>query len=121
MGDTPSLYERLGGADGVAAIASQIVDRHLANPEIKARFLDSDPDKLKILVRDFISMGTGGPNQYEGRDMIAAHSGLNINEREFISVIDDGLATLDDQGVDAQTRMEFLNILYSFKSDVLFR
>jgi hemoglobin len=121
MTDTPSLYQRLGSADGVTAIASEIVDRHLKNPLIKQRFQESDPEALKVLVRDFITMGTGGPNNYQGRDMLTAHTGLNLNEREFVTTIDDVLAALDAKGIDPVSRMEVLAILYSFKDEILFR
>jgi len=116
---TPSLYERLGGAEGVAAIASGLVERHLMNPEIKTRFVDSDAAALKKLVSEFLSMGSGGPAEYSGRDMITTHRGMNINERELVAVFDDALATLDSQGIDAVSRNEVLAILYSLKDEVL--
>ena len=42
-----SLYERLGGTEGITRIAGDVVENHLANPRIKARFIDSDPEYLK--------------------------------------------------------------------------
>jgi hemoglobin len=117
--ETTSLYERLGGKEGVAAIANDIVERHWVNPIIKARFLKHDIDSLKRLSEEFLSMGSGGPAEYSGRDMRTAHTGLNLNERELVAVIDDALAVLDARGVDAVTRNEVLAILYSFKDEIL--
>lgn len=34
-----SLYERLGGATGIATLVDDIVEAHMNNPLIKARFL----------------------------------------------------------------------------------
>ena len=34
-----SLYERLGGAKGIASLVDGIVEAHMANPIIQARFL----------------------------------------------------------------------------------
>ena len=121
MTNEQTLYERLGGADGVAAIADMIVEKHLINADIKTRFLNTDAGDLKILVRDFLAAGSGGPDNYKGRDMISAHAGMNLNEREFVAAIDDILATLDECGLDAGVRSEILAILYSFKNDVLFQ
>lgn len=115
----PSLFERLGAASGVESIAAAIVESHCINPEIKARFLNSDKVALKILVRDFFAAGSGGPNNYAGRDMKTAHAGMNLNERELVATIDDVLGVLDDHGIDAVTRGEVLAILYSFKDEVL--
>jgi len=33
-----SLYERLGGAEGLSAIVQDTLDNHLANPLVKMRF-----------------------------------------------------------------------------------
>ncbi|MBL4769982.1 MAG: group 1 truncated hemoglobin [Planctomycetes bacterium] len=121
MTNEQTLFERLGGAEGCAAIAELVVENHLKNPDINKRFLDSDPAALKVLVRTFFAAGTGGPNEYEGRDMVTAHTGMNLNEREFVSTIDDVLAAIDERGLDAGVRSEVLAILYSFKDDILFR
>ena len=44
---TESLYERLGGTEGCNQLASDLVDIHLANPAISARYVNSDPAALK--------------------------------------------------------------------------
>ena len=33
-----SLYQRLGGVEGIASIVDDSVDRHAANPALAARF-----------------------------------------------------------------------------------
>jgi len=118
---TKSLYERLGGASKVAAIARDIVQAHLANPLIKTRFEAVDTAKLEANVRDFIGMGTGGSERYAGRDMPTAHKGMNVNDRELIAAIDDVLKVLDKHGVGEGERREMLAILYSLKDEVLFK
>ena len=116
-----SLFERLGGAEGIAAISADVVERHRVNALIKTRFLEVDMEKLKLLVSDFFNMGAGGPAQYEGRDMRAAHKGMNLNERELVAAVDDVLAVLDARAIDPTTRSEVLAILYSLKDEVLFQ
>lgn len=118
---TASLFERLGGAEGIRAISSDVVDRHCINPLIRQRFHASEPDTLKKLVADFFIAGSGGPDNYEGRDMRTAHQGMNLNERELVAAIDDVLAAIDARGVDPSTRNEVLAILYSFKDEILFQ
>ena len=118
---TQTLYERLGGAEQIASISAGIVERHRANPLIRTRFEDVDHDALTKNVADFFSMGSGGPANYEGRDMPTAHKGMNLNERELIAVIDDVLAVLDAHDVDPVSRNEVLAILYSLKDEVIFQ
>ena len=118
---TQTLYERLGGAQGVASISADLIRRHMANPLIKMRFVESDVDQLTKHVIDFFSMGTGGPAQYTGRDMLTAHKAMNINERELVTVLDDALAALDAHDIDPVSRSEVLAILWSLKDEVLFQ
>ena len=116
-----TLYERLGGADAIASISADLVRRHMENPLIKMRFVDTDVEQITKHVIDFFSMGTGGPAQYTGRDMPTAHKAMNINERELVTVLDDALAALDAHGVDPASRNEVLAILWSLKDEVLFQ
>lgn len=116
-----SLYDRLGGTEGIDAIAAAVVQRHVKNPLIGRHFADSDLPKVTRDVADFFNMGSGGPAVYGGRDMPTAHEGMKLTEADLCSAIDDVLAVLDERGVDGATRNEVLGILYSFKGEVLHR
>jgi len=114
-----SLFERLGGSENVKKIANSLVDNHLNNPVISTRFKNVDTDKLRILADTFITSGTGGPNVYEGRDMLSTHKGLNISAVEFMAVLDDALNALSDNGVGQSEQEEMLFILYSMRSEIV--
>jgi len=117
---TESLYERLGASDGITAIASDLVDLHIANPSIAPRFAGKNVDQLKHGAATFFISGTGGPNVYEGKDMYAAHKGMNISGEEFIAVLDDALLALQKNGVGQREQEEVLYIFFSMKSDIAF-
>ena len=114
-----TLYERLGGSERIARIAADIVDLHGANPRIACRFAQSDTSALKQTVADFFIAGSGGPDNYKGKDMRAAHAGMNIDAEEFLTVLDDVLEALSKNGVDQAEAQEVLAILYSMKPDVM--
>lgn len=114
-----TLYERLGGEDGIRAIATDIFDLHKQNDVIKARYVDSDRDKVIRLVTEFICVGTGGPQEYTGRDMLTTHRGMNINEAEYMEVVDDIMAALDKHGVGEREKQEMLSIAFSLKGEIL--
>lgn len=113
------LYERLGGADKIAAIVDEMADLHLKNPLIAPRFQKSDIPKLKRLAYEFFCAGAGGPERYSGRDMRTTHGGMNINEQEFVAVIDDVVAAMEKVGIGPQEKNEVVAILYSLKGDVV--
>lgn len=114
-----TLYERLGGEEGISAIARDTIDNHLKNPTIKVRFQDSNTEQLHKLVVEFFCMGSGGPQKYTGKDMKEAHKAMNINEEEFLAVLDDVMGALDKNNIAPETRNEVLGILYSLKGEVI--
>jgi hemoglobin len=117
---TASLYERLGGTDGITQIANDLVDIHLANPRIAPRYASSDIDAAKNGAATFFISGTGGPNVYEGKDMVATHKGMNISGGEFLAVLDDALKALEKNNIGQREREEVLYILYSMKPEIVY-
>ncbi|MGR4068596.1 group 1 truncated hemoglobin [Halomonas sp. LR3S48] len=122
--NTTTLYERLGGEVGIASLVEDIVEAHMQNPKIQARFLPYRDDleyleTVKGHLRQFLTFGGGGPGEYHGKSMLEAHRGMNISEAEYMAAIDDILAVLDKHGVDPQTRQEMLGIAYSLKDEIM--
>jgi hemoglobin len=115
----PTLYERLGKRPGIEKIATDIFNNHMRNPLINTRYANSDPANVIRLVTEMCCAGFGGPETYSGKDMIAAHKGMNINEIEFVAVCDDVLAALDHNQVGQREKDEILCILYSLKNEVV--
>src|SRR6188768_1704612 len=101
-----SLYQRLGGETRVRKIVNDILDKNLSNPLIGHHFRSIDMNKLKQLVFEFFSMGTGGPHHYTGRDMPSSHAGLNITEGDFLSANDDTLKALEENGIGEAEKNE---------------
>jgi len=114
-----TLYQRLGGKTGIDSIASDIFDNHVKNPLVQKRYVNSDPANVKRLVSEMCCAGFGGPEEYTGKDMISAHTGMNISDTEFIAVIDDVLAALDMNNVGQKEKDEILCILYSMKPEIV--
>ncbi|GAA5215745.1 group 1 truncated hemoglobin [Corallincola platygyrae] len=116
---TTSLYERLGGTEGITRIASDVVDNHCTNPRISKRFANVDIPALKASAAAFFITGTGGPQVYEGQDMETAHTGMNIDVEEFVAVLDDALAALQKNEVGQRAQEEVLFVLYSMKGMIV--
>jgi hemoglobin len=114
-----SLYERLGGTEGITKIASDLVDIHLANPRIAPRYAGSDVSTVKNGAATFFISGTGGPDVYKGKNMLATHKGMNIDEDEFIAVLDDALEALEKNNIGQREKEEVLFVLYSMKSEIV--
>ena len=118
------LFERLGGTPGITAIVDAVVESHMNNPAISARFLPyrEQPERLAVIKKhtvDFFSAGSGAAVSYGGRDMVATHEGMNITADEYMHVVDDILAVLDEHKIDAISKHEVLFILWSLKGTIM--
>ncbi|WP_418317346.1 group I truncated hemoglobin [Piscinibacter sakaiensis] len=115
-----SLYERLGGHEGIARITRTLIENHMANPIVKTRYANSENlERVERRVVEFFCAGAGGPETYSGEDMLTTHRGMNVSEQEFVSVIDDAMAALDTHGIAPDARNEVLAILWSLKGEVI--
>jgi hemoglobin len=119
-----SLFQRLGGTEGINKLVEEIVALHMENPIIKARFRPvlETPDRLAVIkghLCAFLEMGSGGTAQYKGRDMRTTHKGMNISAAEYMAAVDDILAALKKHSVDEQTQKDVLAIAWSLKPDIM--
>jgi hemoglobin len=121
---TRILFDRLGGNSGITAIVDAVVEAHMSNPAISARFLPykDQPERLAVIKKhtvDFFCAGSGAPVTYSGRDMVTTHQGMNITAEEYMHVMDDILIVLDQHKIDIETKNEVLGILWSLKGMII--
>lgn len=115
-----SLYQRLGGASGIAALVDDVMTAHRSNPIVKPRFENiKDVDRAKRMATEFFCAGSGGPETYTGKDMLSAHKGMNISEQEYLAVTDDIVGVMEHHGLSDDTRNDVIAILYSLKNHII--
>ena len=56
---------------------------------------------------------------YEGRNMLETHKGMNIDEAEFMAVVDDILDSLDKNSIAQREQEEVLFALYSMRREII--
>jgi hemoglobin len=120
--ESGSLYVRLGGNPGIAALARDLFGRVLSDPQL-GRFWEHR-STIGVLREEqylvaFLSSVYGGPAQYIGRDMEAAHHELGITAEDwevFRAHLRETLAALCVS--DAEAR-EVLDSAESLKDDIV--
>jgi len=120
----PTLYQRLGGYDAIAAVTDDFIT-HLATDPPLGRFFTGLSTDSKIKVRqhvvDFLCVATGGPCKYTGRDMRTAHTGLNISEADWNTSVKCLMGTLDKFKVPEKEKAEVLNAVGGLKAEIVGR
>lgn len=134
----PSLYERLGAAAGVRMIVDDFVDRAIADPRAnwerkgvkrggvlgigassaEWRATADNVARLKERMVEFITVATGGPTRYEGRDMKVVHDGMAITNTEFDATIGALKASMDVTGIPTEEQKELLAIFESTRPQI---
>jgi hemoglobin len=120
----PSLYERLGGENALMAAVelfyAKVLEDELTRPFFAG--LDMEAQTRKQIA--FMTWAFGGPAEYKGRDLRAAHSKLlsrGLTEAHFDAVARHLTATLTELGVERALVDEALGIVASTRNDVLGR
>lgn len=115
-----SLYQQLGGSQGIANIVDDVIAAHLNNPVVSTRFKNAkDLNNLKKMAHEFFCAGSGGSETYSGKDMRTAHTGMNISEQEYLAVMDDIVSALVKNNIAENAKNEVIAILYALKGDII--
>lgn len=94
-----SLLERIGGEAAVHAAVERFYERVLGDPTLAPFFKHVSMQRLKAHQFAFLSQALGGPQQYSGSSMSAAHARLKIEHRHFQAVSVHLVETLRELGV----------------------
>jgi hemoglobin len=117
-----SLYERLGGSDGIGKIFDEVGGRMAADP-LLARFFQGQSQEALMTQRqravEFLCRETGGPCAYSGRPLKQVHGSLAITESQWKAFVKHLTATLDNQKVGEKEKSEFLAVVKRFRGDVV--
>ena len=119
-----SLYETLGGKPAIDA-AVEIFYRKMLSDDRVARFFEGvDMEKQAAKQAGFLTMVTGGPHNYTGKDMREGHKHLiaqGLNDTHVDVVIEHLGATLKELGVADEEIQKVADLANSVRDDVLDR
>jgi len=121
---TTSIYEQIGGAPAMQAAVEDFYRRVLQDEELAPFFEDVDMDRQMAKQSAFLTMVTGGPNSYTGKDMRTAHAHLvkrGIGDRHVDLVIKHLGDTLTGLGVAPELVQQIAAVAESVRGDVLSR
>ena len=114
-----SLYDRLGGAPVVNAIASDLIDRTSASHQLGRSFEGAKIDRIKRLLAEQICELAGGPCVYSGDAMREVHAGHEISQAEFYGMVEILQGVLHEHHVALRERNELLALLAPMERDVV--
>jgi hemoglobin len=119
---TATLYGRLGGYDAIAAVASDLLPRLMADARLGRFWANRAADSIrreKQLLIDYLSASAGGPLYYTGRDMAASHKGMGITAADWEAFLGHLRATLEKFQVPDVERRDVLAFVESLRATIV--
>lgn len=113
------LYERLGGRDAINAVTKEIIELHFTEPLTKP--LTNGVDKAKLIehVTEWLCTASGGPGNYKGRDMVTAHTHLNMTDVHFMAAGEQIMRVLKKFNVPEPEIQEVMCAIIAHHDDVI--
>ena len=120
-----SLYERVGGEAAITAAVEIFYNKVLADPVTRPFFEGLDMQRQISKQMSFLSRAFGGPAEYQGRDLAAAHADLvrdsGLGDVHFDAVARHLESTLLELGLARPLVDEVLTVVESTRDQVLGR
>jgi len=118
----PSLYQRLGGYDALAAVTDDFLGRLVTDSSL-SRFFGghgkNSQGRIRQLLLDQLCAVTGGPCVYIGRDMKTAHAGLGVTPADWDKSVLLLVTTLTKFNVPQKEQQEVLTAVSSLRGDIV--
>ena len=104
-----TLYDRLGGRDGIRAVVDDFYDRLVADEEIGPFFEGSNMEFLRRTQTDFLCEAAGGPETYDAAPIREAHLHVPFTPAHIqraVELLEESLDAFDVPEEDAETVVE---------------
>lgn len=114
-----TLYERLGGEAAITSVVDKFYVYMLADEITAPYFANTDMVKQRKSQSAFITLVTGGPNNYTGMDMKKAHDKMKITKLAFDETWNNLVKSLNDHKVPQNLIDELKDVFYSVEGDIV--
>ena len=117
-----TLYDRLGGYDGITAFTNNLMPRLQADPQMGRFWENRGADGLareEQLLIDYLCSVADGPVYYTGRDMKLSHEGMKISESDWEIFMGHAADTMGALNVPQQECDDIVAFVLSIKDDIV--
>ncbi len=118
MSEDASLYDRMGGEDKIGMVVAQFVANMNTDPGLNGYFVGADMNKVRTGMTEQFCHATGGPCEYRGRAMAAAHAGMDLSDAEFAMTQEHLRKAMAVFQIGDAEQAEFLDVYSSMKGEV---
>jgi hemoglobin len=118
-GESMQLYDKYGGFGRISQLVHAFYDKVLASPSLDEYFAGVEMGPLIDHQTNFLCKVLGGPDNYGGRALRAAHHRLRITPEAFAEVASLLRETLEEARVEPADVHTILGVVASVRDDVI--
>lgn len=113
-----TLYDRVGGEQGVKNLVRSFYDRVLKDPELAPFFETASLDRLFRMQSEFFGAALGGPVTYSGLSICQAHFGMGIDRQDFARFVNHLIETLKAWQLSEHEINDLISRVNTYADDV---
>lgn len=114
-----TLYQRLGGEQGIAQIVNNFMYRVGDSELLRPLFTDTNLERFHTTLSEQLCEISGGPCRYSGDPMTEVHAGMAMNNRHFDAVVTALTDAMEEAGVGIEAQNAMLQKLAAMHGDVM--
>ncbi len=116
-----TLYDQLGGKEGVAEIVDNFITQISYDPQIYPFFSKTNVPRLREKLEEQVCMLSDGPCAYTGDSMEQVHTNMHISTAEFNRTVELMQAAMDDAGIPFTVQNQLLKLLAPMREEIIKR
>jgi len=113
-----TLFDRVGGEQGVKNLVRSFYDRVLKDPELASFFEGASIDRLFKMQYEFFAAALDGPVTYSGLSIHQAHFGLGIDKDDFCRFVNHLIDTLRTWQISDQEIQSLISRVNTYADEV---
>lgn len=118
-GNGATLYDQLGGAEGVQGIVDDLLVAIVEDDLINFQFAETDIVRFREKLTEQLCAEAGGPCTYTGQTMQESHAGRGIDDRQFNALVEDLIDVMDARGIPVTAQNRLLKRLAPMHKDIV--
>jgi hemoglobin len=118
---SPTLYDQLGGEQGIAALTDASLDRYAADPRVAPAFAHADVGRFRRMFAQYLCQVADGPCRYTGDSMAEVHRGMKISETQFNAVVEGLTAAMTSLHITVPVQNRLLKRLAPERGDIIYK
>ena len=114
-----TLYQQINGEQGIEKLVDSFINQIGRDEQVLAYFKQTNVAHFRQGFITHLCSVTDGPCEYKGDSMVAIHTGMNINEKDFNHVVDLLINAMDEQNIPHTVQNEILAKMAPLRGEII--